>query len=345
MVSREIFLRLLIAFFADLGHSIGAHPRRYIGYSLLAALILTLGLIRVEMREDVRTGYLEESSPSVQEHAVYLEFFKSSHKLYAITLIAIARDGGSIVREKHLKEVLDIIDIALKMVAVPVGGQPYSLSNHTNYAQFSIELVRLFHRGVKLQNERIARGEGLDPDIILDYPYSRVYGHKIYTSNVFYGVNRTIEDNPKAPTKLDHVWLLAICFMMERTNENTVEALKEIELRLFDSVNNRSISDLVTFEAYGDEIVNREILHSSKGSAPYFLFGLALMFVFVTATVVEFDAGWKWLNGSNAILVCTAIASPLLAASSVLGVLAVFGQAINSMMCIMPFLLLGIGKD
>uniref|UniRef100_A0A914XAZ2 Uncharacterized protein n=1 Tax=Plectus sambesii TaxID=2011161 RepID=A0A914XAZ2_9BILA len=144
MASREIFLRLLISFFTDLGQSIGSQPLRYILLSLLAALFLSSGLVFVEMREDVRGGYLEEGSPSVKEHAVYLEFMRSKHKLYAITMIALASDGGSIVREKHLDEVVKIADVTQHIVVTPEGGQPYSLANHTNYGKFTIDLVRLF---------------------------------------------------------------------------------------------------------------------------------------------------------------------------------------------------------
>uniref|UniRef100_A0A914VWV2 SSD domain-containing protein n=1 Tax=Plectus sambesii TaxID=2011161 RepID=A0A914VWV2_9BILA len=65
----------------------------------------------------------------------------------------------------------------------------------------------------------------------------------------------------------------------------------------------------------------------------------------VLLQVVEWKHGWRALNGMNVMLVGTSILSPLLAAGSVLGVMSALAIPMTSMMCLMPFLLLGIGVD
>jgi hypothetical protein len=71
--------------------------------------------------------------------------------------------------------------------------------------------------------------------------------------------------------------------------------------------------------------------------------GFFLMFVFVSTTVCWSAPVGERLTTANFILVSTAILSPLLAAGSIFGMLSAFGYNINSIMCMTPFLILGIG--
>jgi hypothetical protein len=195
---------------------------------------------------------------------------------------------------------------------------------------------------LKEQKERQASGLPLNPHIVLDYPIAEYYGQKASLTSLFYGVERTIGENLTGPTRLDRVHLLSAPFLMERGDDELFDAVKDIELRLFDVVSR--LSDLVSFEMLGDEIINREVVRGAQGSIVYFVAGLMLMVAFVTFSVVDWQRGVKALNWTTALLVGTSILSPLLAASAVLGMLSAVGHPINSMMCIMPFLLLGIGK-
>lgn len=69
--------------------------------------------------------------------------------------------------------------------------------------------------GVKEQNRRLASGQDVNPDIILDYPYSSYYGHRFMVTREFYGVNRTDRPDPKQPTLLDNVWMVCAWFLLE----------------------------------------------------------------------------------------------------------------------------------
>lgn len=160
---------------------------------------------------------------------------------------------------------------------------------------------------------------------------------------MLYGVTRTSGENGTEANRLECVEHVMAVFLVERGDEETFAAVKEIELRLSDTITNTQRSELVAFEVLGDEVVNREVIRGAKGSVIYFLVGLLLMIIFVTVTVVDWRQGVDAFNWMNVLLVATSILSPLLAAGAVLGLLSAFGQPINSMMCIMPFLLLGIG--
>jgi hypothetical protein len=140
----DIVLRLLISFFKTLGLSIGTHPFRYLGVSLSVSLVLLVGLVRVEPRDDVRSGYSKEGSRSVNERTLYCEFFRCASPVYATTLIGTALDGGSMIREAHLEEFLVTVGFALNNISTIVNGYPFSFSNLTNHASLTFQVLRLF---------------------------------------------------------------------------------------------------------------------------------------------------------------------------------------------------------
>lgn len=99
-------------------------------------------------------------------------------------------------------------------------------SLHLDYTK---EEIPLFQDGVKEQNRRIANGQGINPEIILDYPYSSYYGHKFMVTREFYGVNRTNRLDPNQPTQLENVWMVCAWFLLE-LNEVCTKAVKLLSM-------------------------------------------------------------------------------------------------------------------
>uniref|UniRef100_A0A914XRU2 SSD domain-containing protein n=1 Tax=Plectus sambesii TaxID=2011161 RepID=A0A914XRU2_9BILA len=328
-----------------LGLAIGTHPLRYLSVTLVASLLLLGGLYKIKLSDDVRAGYSKEGSRSIGERNTYCEFFNCSSPVYATTIVGTAFDGRSMIRQKHLEDFLVVVGLALNNVTTVVRGYPFALNNVTNHASLSLQVLRLFLDGVKEQNEREASGLEHNPHIILDYPFTHYYGQKIPMWNSLYGVTRTANENATGGNRLERVEYISVVFLVERGDEETFNAVKRIEVLLFDLLTPGHQSDLVKFEVLGDEVVNREVLRGARGSVFYFLIGLVLLIIFVTVTVVDWRLGFGALNRFSLLLVSTSIFSPLLAATAVFGLLSALGQPVNSMMCVMPFLLLGIGVD
>lgn len=64
--------------------------------------------------------------------------------MYAKTIVGIAKDGGSMVREPYLQEMMETLNFALKNVTTTVNGYPFGLSNLTNYAASNIRVLSVF---------------------------------------------------------------------------------------------------------------------------------------------------------------------------------------------------------
>uniref|UniRef100_A0A914WWF6 SSD domain-containing protein n=1 Tax=Plectus sambesii TaxID=2011161 RepID=A0A914WWF6_9BILA len=332
-------------FYGTLGFSIGSHPYVYLASSVAISLALLSGLIRVQLVDDIRTGYSQEGSPSLRERAIFTEYSNFTTSPYGMAIMAVAKDGGSMLREQHLAEVVRLSKFALYDLNVTVDGNPFTFQNvcknrcKLNYG------VEAFMNSLNIQRELQAAGKPLNPEIILDYPQSFYGTTKLMTSYYFYGVRRAEHPSSDAITPIEHVWLIAFWFFGEKGEGATFEAVKNLEMKLYDISVDENETSLLDVHVYGDEIANREVLQGAQNIFWDFLAGFALMFAFVAITVSASAPVGERLTTVNFILVSTAILSPLLAAGSMLGFLSALGYNVNSIMCMTPFLILGIGVD
>lgn len=75
-------------FYGALGFSIGSNPYRYLLASLIISFALLSGLIRMRLIDDIRTGYSQEGSPSLREHAIFKEYSNFTTSPYGIAIVA-----------------------------------------------------------------------------------------------------------------------------------------------------------------------------------------------------------------------------------------------------------------
>jgi len=89
---------LFEAIFHWLGYRIGLYPYQTIALCLLSAMVMSLGLVKFEEVNNVRTEYSPRNAPSRREYEVAKEFLKQNGSMDPCYVMVRARDGGNLLR-------------------------------------------------------------------------------------------------------------------------------------------------------------------------------------------------------------------------------------------------------
>lgn len=97
--------------------------------------------------------------------------------------------------------------------------------------------------------------------------------------------------------------------------------------------------------AYGNEILNMEVNEDNKRMAPYFKFGFMCMVSMVVVCVFSTACYYDALDVGKILIGTCATICPLLGITTTYGILSLFHVPVNSLLFVMPFLIMGIGVD
>ncbi|CAJ0586992.1 unnamed protein product, partial [Mesorhabditis spiculigera] len=304
--------------------------------SLLTLLLVLLplhsyyALYPLEIESDVRRGFAQRDGRSAKEFRAFAEFYKLPFEGLEIWVV-LASPKKSLGKE-----------------TIPVG-QPL-LDEILRLDAFVQNFTAPFRSGVTTFHDT-SSGEDLNallrylaqiypltaimPDVQIQHPVTKVFGHNLQTSSHFFMVNRGLPENSTLQTA-QHV---ALWYMNKAENYEETKRLEAIELGLFQYFLKDDFSDLFSVEMFGDQVANAEMLRGTIVSVGLFMLGGALMVLFMLFM-------FRHLTWSSRIwMTVGAMLSPLLATLSTFSLLGWLGVRTNSIMCITPFLVLGIGVD
>uniref|UniRef100_A0A158PAQ0 SSD domain-containing protein n=1 Tax=Angiostrongylus cantonensis TaxID=6313 RepID=A0A158PAQ0_ANGCA len=171
-------------------------------------------------------------------------------------------------------------------------------------------------------------------DIHLNFPVSETMGHKFFIGNHFFGVNLDKGSGPIESMEYVTLW-----YMNQVENISQRRKLQAIQMELFERSRLDNFSDLISFGIYGDQIASKEMLRGTQGTVKFFILGVVLMVVFMSFTFNHIAFG------SKQILIIGAIGVPATAVATCFAILGWIKFPFNSIMCITPFLVMGIGVD
>ncbi|CAJ0950692.1 unnamed protein product, partial [Mesorhabditis belari] len=179
---------------------------------------------------------------------------------------------------------------------------------------------------------------GLVPNFNLNYPIAQISHHKLHLATHFFMVNDGLSvGNKNVPMKTSR--FIALWYMSKAENYTQRKKLEAIELGLFNEFLGDNFSQRFSIEMFGDQVANAEMLRGTLLSLKLFILGGVLMVMFMLAMLRHLT--WK----SRILMTIGAVLSPMLATLSTFSLLGWLGVRVNSMMCITPFLVLGIGVD
>uniref|UniRef100_A0A915PIF6 SSD domain-containing protein n=1 Tax=Setaria digitata TaxID=48799 RepID=A0A915PIF6_9BILA len=253
------------------------------------------------------------------------------------------------LREREIREVYEINQIMTDVLNnVKYFGMPIC---HP-FCQLN-EAVRLFWDELNKNVSSI----GYDKDAIFSFPKSTILGQELFLGSNLFGVQSS--GNVSKSEKnlrvfymffLDHVfpnrstiirvqtimfWYLAVV-----DNPRKLKILQNVTFGLFEMSKRKNATKWINFNIFGDEIANREIIRGAYEATKLMIVGFVFLVCFM------FLIMWHRIElHLLPQIVFAAIFSPLLAATASFGIISWLQLPVYSMMCITPFLVLGIGVD
>lgn len=350
--------------FRLLGENVGSYP---IVYILLSLLISTssFGIFKIVLRDRIRDGYTPTNAPSRYEMDVLREFWNSTGDPMVTVVLLTAKDNGSMLRDDYLNEIERLTNYLMTNHSVLYDNQPIIYENFCSpYCRMNIAL-KLFKEGVDVERIHLERGEALSYDTSLTYPIAKIDGFDIHLERNFFGI--TLKETPqkdmfigqnitadKLPKNVSYAQLVSnlqfvkVVLALYRADRSSPEMERKLslwELSVFEFARKQYKNYLIDMEVIGTEILNQEMIKDGQKLAPFFAAGFGFMMFFVTVTVLASAIFYNAMDWGKVLVAFGSILCPILSITSSYGIISLFGIRTNSLMLVMPFLIMGIGVD
>ncbi|KAE9421313.1 hypothetical protein Angca_006538, partial [Angiostrongylus cantonensis] len=329
----------LKGFFRLWGTFIGQFPIAFL-ISGLILCSLSCGIINLHLRDNVRDGYTPRTSRSRQETNLYREFLGSEGDPAMTTVLMLAKDNGSMHRLNYLQEAVQtMVYISKNLSTIVSDGSTVGYGNFCGHYCDSNVVVGYFLQALYQKT--------LDPgsmSLQLTYPIADLRGIKLHLERNFFGVQTTNNYNI---TNIEYIKVISMSFMAEMKTAADTERLGAWELALFDycSKYTSSHSNMLELLVIGAEIVDTEMNKDGQRMSPYFATGFSIMFAFVCITVCLSSLYFDRLRWNTVVVAVSCAIVPVLAITTTFGLSSSVGNRTNSLMLIMPFLIMGIGVN
>uniref|UniRef100_A0A1I7VPP3 SSD domain-containing protein n=2 Tax=Loa loa TaxID=7209 RepID=A0A1I7VPP3_LOALO len=350
--------------FRLLGENVGSYP---IVYILLSLLISTssFGIFKIVLRDRIRDGYTPTNAPSRYEMDVLREFWNSSGDPMVTVVLLTAKDNGSMLRDDYLSEIERLTTYLMTNHSVIYDNEPVIYANFCSpYCRMNIAL-QLFKQSVDVERVHLQRGEPLSYDTSLTYPVAKIDGFDIHLERNFFGI--TMKEIPKKDmfvgqnitadklpqnvsyaqlvSNLQFVKVILALYRADRSSPEMERKLSLWELSVFKFAREHYNNCLIDMEVIGTEILNQEMIKDGQKLAPFFAAGFGFMMFFVTVTVLASAFFYNAMDWGKVLVAFGSILCPILSITSSYGIISLFGVRTNSLMLVMPFLIMGIGVD
>ncbi|EYB92024.1 hypothetical protein Y032_0199g1672 [Ancylostoma ceylanicum] len=309
-------------FFSGLGRVVARSPFTVITLCLTLCMVLSVGFIRFEEVNNVRTEYSPADSPSRMEYAVAKSFLNQNGTLDPSYVMVSAKDGGSLLRETHRLRLIELTKTLRDNVTVEFRGKNYEFRDLCGpYC----ELYTAFLAFITLY----------DPSnpATFTYPQLDLFGMPAFIGNNVYGITL------KNGTKLIESFTTAILpfYLVSSYEDGDVIYHWLLEARRTFSEERFNIFEC---EVTGDSLVSAEVRRMGLETAPMIALSVVAMILFVVCSSFRRDPSrakpWESLVG------CLI---PLLALLSTTGLLCWCGWKFQSIIVAAFFLVLSVGVD
>ncbi|MCP9265244.1 Patched domain-containing protein 3 [Dirofilaria immitis] len=281
-------MRLAISnIFGSLGYTIGSHPILFIVLSLSFFSISLLGpLLRLDIRMDIKSGFSRGDMASIQEINAHKNFFNNTGELWYMALFATANNGSILETQKS-----DELTTFYKYITQIM---PININKSINYRSF----------------------------FKIRYPLSTIGPYKVNIGRYLF--NRTTDKQGI----VIGVGTVAIYFTTFITDSIKQKQLDLFEEQVLSEVynHNDNPNNTVTLILHGARIVSGEIRRGIYVVLPYYFTGTILLVIFVTTSFILVALCYSYpMRHLQLILPFAAIISPILAASSAIGLVLLAG--------------------
>lgn len=344
--------------FRLIGFSIGTYPLAYV----IAAVIMSamsFGIYYLKLEDRVRDGYTPTTSPSRRETNLLREFTNSFGDPTLTTVVLQARDGGSMHRLEYLKESARLHRYFMNnfTVEVPSTGERFVYAQICGSSCNSNIVIEYFYSALMEEYKKEKAGKVRGESTNLTYPIARISGFEVHLERNFYGVRlrpygsikktpaSSEEDILRTVTNIEHIQVVFM-FFQGRVESRSMEArLNAWEVAVYKYATETYANQSIKMLVLGTEAVNQELIRDSQRMAPYFVAGFLAMFLVVAISVLGSALLFGVMHPAKLIVAFGVIACPVLAITVTFGLFALAHLRTNTIMLIMPFLVMGIGVN
>uniref|UniRef100_A0A0K0DTA2 SSD domain-containing protein n=1 Tax=Strongyloides stercoralis TaxID=6248 RepID=A0A0K0DTA2_STRER len=338
-----------------LGIGIASYPMAFIIASIIIAS-LSLGMINIQLKDRTNDGYTPSTSKAKYETDVYKEFFGAVGDTLPTSIIIKAKDGGSMHRLKYLEEADKLLTYLHSNLSVPYPSSKLP-SQYIKYKDIcgafcdSNIIIHYFYLSLLNEYNKNVGGKQINK---LTYPRSKISGYIFPLEKNFFGVKNNyyteeeIENNEelrglKNITDFDYIQMILASFLGDKSSPENEEKMGVWDLGAYHFLQNTYQSKYIEVVSIGAKIVDYEMNKASQKTIPYFAFGFCVMFLFVFFTVFSSSIYFNSIDLGKILTAFGISLCPVLAVTTTFGCLTILGFRTNSVMLIMPFLIMGIG--
>ncbi|CEF66711.1 Sterol-sensing domain and Patched family-containing protein [Strongyloides ratti] len=338
-----------------LGVGIASYPTAFIIASIIIAS-LSMGMINIQLKDRTNDGYTPSTSRAKYETDVYKEFFGAVGDTLPTSIIIKAKDGGSMHRLKYLEEADKLLTYLHSNLSIPYPSSEFP-SQYIKYQNIcgafcdSNIIIHYFYLSLLNEYNKNLGGKKINK---LTYPRSKISGYIFPLEKNFFGVqnNYYTEDeiendeelkNLKNITDFDYIQMILAPFLGDKSSPENEEKMGVWDLGAYHYLQNTYQSKYIDVVSIGAKIVDYEMNRASQKTIPYFAFGFCVMFLFVFVTVFSSSIYFNSIDLGKILAAIGISLCPVLAVTTTFGCLTILGFRTNSVMLIMPFLIMGIG--
>uniref|UniRef100_A0A914MG56 SSD domain-containing protein n=1 Tax=Meloidogyne incognita TaxID=6306 RepID=A0A914MG56_MELIC len=329
---------------AFFGAFIARHPIRHIFASVCFLIVLSLQLINMDIEYDIRASFSPLNSKSMREATIYKEFFNLSTSPQRAFMLFKAKDGGTMLRETHLREVLQLdaeLDSTLSLRDGKTGMRGCDPLCNLN---------RPFH--LIAQNLINNSSSSSFSFLKLDHPFSYYFGSPLFVGSNLFGVvtdrddksPKNINKNQNSKNSQIYVRTIILWYFSRADTKENIKQLRNVTLNLFEESQRGKRFKYVQFQIFGDEIANREMIRGAIQATILMSIGLLLLLIFVSFVVYQKMSNLVKIPAIG-LIVLISILCPLLSTVAAFGFSTWLGNRIYTLMCVTPFLIAGVGVD
>jgi predicted RND superfamily exporter protein len=180
-------------------------------------------------------------------------------------------------------------------------------------------------------------------DLLIDYPMSSFRGVSLFIGMNFIGTELTDKVFESNNSKIVSAKTIILWYFSRADTPIAKRRLKETSLKLFKLGQEGEFLDHVRFEIFGDEIANSEMVRGAIEATVLMSIGFGLLLVFVT--LVVYQKMRKMSRLTIPVIVFTTVLCPFLGCLAAFGLITLLGFPIYTIMCVVPFLVQGVGVD
>uniref|UniRef100_A0A914WR29 SSD domain-containing protein n=1 Tax=Plectus sambesii TaxID=2011161 RepID=A0A914WR29_9BILA len=316
--------------FYNLGHRVGTHPFPFLIMPILLTVLSAVGLLKIYEENRIWYLYSPTYAPSHYEHAVATEFFQEKGGKFWVEVPVTARDTGNLLRPNYLEAVESLASYLLFNFTVPCNVDNQTLCSFDDLCVGKCNDNQIVPIFTLLYRNKTQRNH---PNFRLTYPTMYLYNDEYYVGEQFSGV-----DVDQRTNVINSIRLIVLYFRTDMRSQPVANALTSWELQLLDYVDKLN-HPLINISASSDGLISHEVRRNGFACIPYF--GLSVTVVLLFSIASNFRR--RDINISVGEAVC-GVSGPLLAIGTTYGLVMLFVD-FNSIVFIMPFLIIGIGVD